>query len=180
MSNKRRDRMSALQKQTQAERDLPNRRFKSTVLPYHPREDSLDIFLNMSPAQAAAFNIGLLVILMLALKLYVGARRRTLKLASGDTSPDFNRAVRVQLNAVEDVPALMVGIGALAALGMPAWYIHTAGLTLVVARAAHAFGLAGSGGFSWGRLLGTLGTYVVALAIAGALLVHAFTPTQIH
>jgi uncharacterized protein len=134
----------------------------------------LDIFLNMSSAEAAAFNIGLLIILMAGLKVYVGARRRSLKVASGDTHPEFNRATRVQLNAVEDVPVLMVGIVALALLGMPAWYIHAAGLVLVVSRLIHALGLAGSGGFSWGRLLGTLGTYVVYLAVAGALLVHAF------
>ncbi|HEV7693785.1 MAG TPA: hypothetical protein VGO52_23325 [Hyphomonadaceae bacterium] len=65
----------------------------------------MTLFTGMSPAQAAAFNIGLLVILMMTLKVYVGARRRQLKLASGDSHPDFNRAVRVQLNAVEDVPA---------------------------------------------------------------------------
>lgn len=140
----------------------------------------MDIFTNMSAAQAAAFNIGLLIFVLMALKGYVGARRRSLKVASGDTHPEFNRAVRVQLNAVEDVPALMVGIGALAALGMPAWYIHAVGMTLVLARVVHAVGLAGSGGFSLGRLIGTLGTYVVALAIMGALLVHAFTPAQPH
>jgi hypothetical protein len=140
----------------------------------------LTLFTDMSPAQAAAFNIGLLIIFMMALKVYVGARRRQLKLASGDSHPEFNRAVRVQLNAVEDVPALMVGIGALALLGMPAWYIHAAGLLLVVSRVLHAVGLAGSGGISFGRLAGTIGTYIVAIAIAGALLVHAFAPAAIH
>lgn len=134
----------------------------------------MNVFLDMSPAEAAGFNIGLLILVLMMLKAYVGARRRALKVTSGDTHPEFNRAIRVQLNAVEDVPALMVGIGALAALGMPAWYIHAAGLTLVLSRALHAFGLAGSGGFSWGRFLGTLGTYVVAAAVAGACFVHAF------
>jgi uncharacterized protein len=140
------------------------------------REDSLDTFLGMSPAGAAAFEIALLIFMMMTLKGYVGMRRQALKLPSGETNPEFNRATRVQLNAVEDVPPLMVGIAALAMLGMPAWYIHAAGLALVVSRAAHATGLAGSGGFSWGRVIGTLGTYVVAIAVAGALLVHAFTP----
>jgi uncharacterized protein len=136
----------------------------------------MDLFLGMSPAAAAAFNIALLIGMMMTLKGYVGMRRQVLKVASGDSHPEFNRAVRVQLNAVEDVPMLMVGIVALAVLGMPAWYIHMAGLTLLVSRALHATGLAGSGGFSWGRMIGTLGTYVVALAVMGALLVHAFTP----
>jgi uncharacterized protein len=137
----------------------------------------MDILTTMSSAQAAALQIGLLIVLMLALKLYVGGRRRALKVPSGDTSnPDFGRASRVQLNAVEDVPVLMVGIGALALLGMPAWYIHAVGFVLLVSRIAHAIGLAGSGGFSLGRFLGTLGTLLTYLAIAGPLLVHAFTP----
>ena len=134
----------------------------------------MDILTAMSPAQAAAMNIGLLILMMLGLKMYVGARRGQMKLPSGETNPEFNRATRVQLNAVEDVPLLMVGIAGLAMLGMPAWYIHMCGLVLFVSRILHAYGLAGSGGFSIGRAVGTMGTLLVFLAIAGALLVHAF------
>jgi uncharacterized protein len=137
----------------------------------------MDMFLDMSSIQAAALNIGLLVVLMLALKLYVGARRRTLKVTSGDMSNiDFSRASRVQLNAVEDVPVLMAGLVGLALLGMPAWYIHMAGGVLLISRILHAVGLASSGGFSIGRLVGTMGTNLVYLAVAGALIFHAFTP----
>jgi len=135
----------------------------------------MDFLTAMSPAQAAALNIGLLILMMLGLKMYVGARRGQMKLPSGETTPEFNRAMRVQLNAVEDVPVLMVGIAGLAMLGMPAWYIHMCGLVLLVSRVLHAFGLASSGGFSIGRAVGTMGTLLVFLAIAGALLVHAFT-----
>jgi uncharacterized protein len=134
----------------------------------------MDILTGMTPIQAGALNIGLLILLMLGLKMYVGARRGALNLPSGETNAEFNRATRVQLNAVEDVPVLMVGIAALAMLGMPAWYIHVTGLGLLVVRIAHAFGLARSSGFSVGRLIGTLGTMLAYLAIAGALLVHAF------
>jgi len=134
----------------------------------------MDFFTGMSPVQAAAMNIGLLIILMLGLKMYVAAKRG--RLPSGETTPEFNRVQRVQMNAVEDVPALMVGIGALAMLNMPAWYIHMAGLVLLVARILHATGLAGSSGFSIGRAAGTMGTFLVFLAVTGALLVHAFTP----
>ncbi len=136
----------------------------------------MDIFFDMTSAQAAALNIGLLIVLMLGLKLFVGGRRGALKIPSGETTPEFSRITRVQLNAVEDVPVLMVGIAGLALLAMPAWYIHMAGLTLLVSRILHATGLAGSGGFSLGRMVGTLGTLLVYLAVAGALLVHAFTP----
>lgn len=136
----------------------------------------MDIFLNMTSTHAAALYVGLLVLLMLGLKFYVGARRGALKIPSGETTPEFSHATRVQLNAVEDVPVLLAGILGLALLGMPAWYIHAVGLTLVVSRLLHAVGLASSSGFSAGRLIGTLGTMIVYFAVAGALLVHAFTP----
>ncbi|MBP9234283.1 MAG: MAPEG family protein [Hyphomonadaceae bacterium] len=136
----------------------------------------MDIFFNMSSVHAAALYAGLLVLLMLGLKFYVGARRGALQIPSGETTPEFSRVTRVQLNAVEDVPVLLGGILGLGMLGMPAWYIHAVGLTLVVSRLLHATGLASSSGFSLGRLIGTLGTMVVYFAVAGALLVHAFTP----
>jgi uncharacterized membrane protein YecN with MAPEG domain len=137
----------------------------------------MDFLTSMSPVQAAALQIGLLIVLMLGLKLYVGNRRAKHRVPSGEvTHPEFGRATRVQLNAVEDVPVLMVGIGALAMLGMPAWYIHMTGLVLLVSRIVHAFGLASSSGMSAGRIVGTVGTLLVYLAVAGALLIHAFTP----
>jgi uncharacterized membrane protein YecN with MAPEG domain len=127
----------------------------------------MDIFLNMTSAQAAALQVGLLIVFMMGLKFYVGNRRYRLKVPPGDvTNVEFGRATRVQLNAVEDVPVL----------GMPAWYIHLAGVILLFSRIGHAFGLSGSGGFSLGRAVGTLGTVVVYIAVAGALIVHAFTP----
>ncbi len=136
----------------------------------------MDFLTAMSPAQAAALNVGLLILVMLGLKMYVGGQRAKLRLPSGATNDAFSRVQRVQMNAVEDVPPLMAGLVALAALGMPAWYIHLAGLVLVVSRVLHAVGLARSSGVTFGRFAGTLGTMAVYLAVAGALLVHAFTP----
>lgn len=136
----------------------------------------MDILINMTPVHAAALYVGLLVLVMLGLKFYVGGRRGALKVPSGETTPEFSRVTRVQLNAVEDVPILAVGIIGLALLAMPAWYIHMVGAVLVVSRVLHAAGLASTGGFSLGRMIGTLGTMLVYLAVAGALLVHAFTP----
>lgn len=137
----------------------------------------MDALTNMTSLHAAALYVGLLVLVMLGLKFYVGGKRGALKVPSGETTPEFSRITRVQLNAVEDVPILAVGIIGLGLLGMPAWYIHMVGAVLVVSRIAHAAGLASSGGFSVGRLAGTLGTMLVYLAVAGALVVHAFTPT---
>ena len=141
----------------------------------------MSLFTDMTALNAAALYIGLLILVMFGLKIYVGASRSSLKVASGDLSqPAFNKATRVQLNAVEDVPALMVGILALALLAMPVWYIHATGGALVVFRLAHAFGLATQkeGKASPGRAIGAIGTTLVFLAVAGGLLVHVFTPTH--
>ena len=138
----------------------------------------MDVFVNMNSVQAAALWVGLIIVLMMLIKMWVGGRRRALKVPSGDvTNAEFGRATRVQLNAVEDVSVLLAGIVGLGMLGMPAWYIHAVGALLLVARVLHATGLSSSSGFSWGRLIGTVGTLVVYLFVAGALIVHAFTPS---
>ena len=138
----------------------------------------MDILTNMSSVQAAALWVGLLILMMMGIKVWVSGRRRTLKVPSGDVSNvEFGRATRVQLNAVEDVSVLLAGIVGLAMLAMPAWYIHMVGALLLVARVLHATGLSSSSGFSWGRLIGTAGTMIVYLIVAGALIVHAFTPS---
>jgi uncharacterized protein len=135
----------------------------------------MTLFSEMTAIQAAALYVGLLVVVMLGVKLYVGNRRGALKVPPGDVSNiEFGRATRVQMNAVEDVPILAVGLVVLALLSMPVWYLHMTGAVLVVARIAHATGLASSAGFSPGRAVGTLGTLLVYLAVAGALVVHAF------
>jgi uncharacterized membrane protein YecN with MAPEG domain len=135
----------------------------------------MNLLTDMTPAHAAALQIGMLLILLLVLKIYVGTRRTAHKIAPGDTSnPDFARALRVQHNAVEDVPALMVGLAVLAMIGMPSWYIHLAGGVLLVGRILHAVGLARSGGRSFGRFAGTIATLVAFLMIGGALIRHAF------
>ncbi len=134
----------------------------------------MTVFSDMTAVEAAAFYIGLLTIVMLGLKLYVGFQRGRLRVAPGDMSnPDFARATRVQLNAVEDVPVLLVGIVMLAMLNAPLWTIHASGGALVIGRLAHALGLARSGGFSFGRAGGTMLSYLVYILLAWTLVSRA-------
>jgi uncharacterized protein len=136
---------------------------------------SAAIFTEGSPLATAALYVGLLVFLMMGLKMWVGGQRGRLKVPPGDHSnPEFGRALRVQHNAVEDVPVLMVGLLSLAVLGAPVWSIHLIGAGLVVSRILHAAGLAGAAGFSFGRLVGTLGTLLCYVGVGGTLLVLAF------
>ena len=135
----------------------------------------MDWFTGMSALQAAALYTALLTLVLLGLKLFVGARRGALKVPSGDVSnPEFARVQRVQQNAVEDVPVLVIALVLSAMLAAPVWLIHAAGAVLVISRLGHAFGLASKDGFSPGRAFGTLGTLLVYLALAAALLLRAF------
>ncbi|MEZ5938704.1 MAG: MAPEG family protein [Hyphomonadaceae bacterium] len=135
----------------------------------------MDLFTKMDPLHAAALHLGLLTFLMMLLKAFVGNARGRMKVAPGDVSnPEFARVSRVQQNAVEDVSVLMVGLLALGLLASPTWYVHLVGGLLVVSRILHAVGLARSGGFSLGRLIGTFGTLVVYLLMGAALVRHAF------
>lgn len=135
----------------------------------------MNFITDMSALQIAGFYIALMLAVLLGLKLYVGGRRGALKVAPGDVSnPDFARAQRVQQNAVEDVPVLLLAILALGLLSAPPVLVHASGATLLVSRLAHAFGLASSSGFSLGRFMGTLGTLIVYLTLIIALLLCAF------
>ncbi|MBI1340575.1 glutathione S-transferase [bacterium] len=135
----------------------------------------MTMFTSMTALQAAGFYVALLIVLMIGLKIYVGGQRGKLKVAPGDVSnPDFARAGRVQMNAVEDVPPLMVGLLALGLLDAALWWIHVSGAALVLSRILHAQGLASSGGFSFGRMVGTIGTLLVSIVIVAGLFVAIF------
>lgn len=128
----------------------------------------------MTPIEAAGLWAGLHVLLMLFLKLRAGATRARTKVNFGDGgNEDMQRALRVQGNAVEDVPIALIGIGALAYMAAPIMLIHGLGGVLLVSRVLHALGLGGSSGFSIGRFAGTIGSLVVLLATGGACLYFA-------
>ena len=130
----------------------------------------------MNQLQAATLYIGLLGLLMLVLKLNVGRVRTSQKVAFGDGGNDsVQRAIRVQGNAVEDVPVLLLGLIGLALLSAPVWLIHGLGAGFLLGRVLHAIGLGGSSGTSFGRFTGTLISVLAILVASGACLWFALT-----
>lgn len=123
----------------------------------------------MTPIAAAVLYVGLFALLMLILKLNVGRVRSAEKVLFGDGgSAPLQRAIRAQGNAVEDVPVVLIGIFALAAMTAPVWLIHGLGGTFLAGRILHAIGIGGSSGFSFGRAAGTLLSLIAHLATGGA------------
>jgi len=125
----------------------------------------------MTGFEAAALYVGLGVLLLMLLKMNVGRVRTGEKIAFGDGANErLQRSMRVQGNAIEDVPITLLGIMALAMLNAPVILIHVLGATLIVARILHAVGLSQSAGTTFGRLVGTLGSVLVMLVTAGSVI----------
>jgi hypothetical protein len=125
-------------------------------------------------AHAAALWIGLHLILLLVLAVLVTRQRRKHGVAIGDGGvPGLTQAIRAFGNATEYVPAALVGLAVLAQVGAVPILIHLIGVTLLVGRALHAFGLSRSSAATWPRAVGVLGTWLAYIAAAAALLFYA-------
>ncbi|MEZ5946487.1 MAG: MAPEG family protein [Hyphomonas sp.] len=130
----------------------------------------------MTSMHAAVLYAGLFGLLMLLLKLNVGRVRVSEKIEFGDGNNEpMQLAIRVQGNAVEDVPVVLLGLLGLGALSAPALLIHGLGGSFLLGRILHATGLGASAGTSFGRGVGTLITLLVMLVTAGACVWFAVT-----
>ncbi len=128
----------------------------------------------MTPIAATTLYIGLFALLMLVLKLNVGRVRASKKINLGDGNDDsMQRAIRVQGNAVEDVPVVLFGLVGLGLLAAPVLLIHGLGISFLIARILHAIGLGGVAGAGIGRLIGTLVSLIVMIATAAACIWYA-------
>lgn len=130
----------------------------------------------MTPIAAATLYLGLFGLLMVILKLNVGRVRASKKINLGDGNDEsMQRAIRVQGNAVEDMPVVLLGLLGLGLLDSPVLLIHALGATFLVARILHAVGLGGMPGAGVGRLIGTLLSLILMLATAGTCIWFAVT-----
>lgn len=111
----------------------------------------------------------LLILFVLALLVVQARIKHKVTLGDGG-NPAVLQAMRAHANGVEYVPAALVGLALLAFLEpAPVEAVLALGGTLTLARLFHAVGLSSSGGRSLGRAVGTLGTWLAYLGIAGLL-----------
>jgi uncharacterized protein len=115
---------------------------------------------------AAALWVGLHLLLLLVMALLVVRQRQKHKIALGDEGvPELTRAIRAQGNAVEYIPAALIGLVVLELTGAPPVLVHIAGLVLFAGRVMHAIGLSNSGGVSMLRTLGVVATWLAYIFI---------------
>lgn len=130
----------------------------------------------MTSIEAVVLYSGLFVLLFLGLKLNAGRVRVATKVNFGEGGSDpMVQAMRVQGNAVEDVPITLLGLYGLAALSAPVVLIHVLGASFLFFRVAHAVTLGKGTGAGLGRLIGTIGTVLVMLVTGGACIWYAVT-----
>ncbi|GGE30447.1 hypothetical protein GCM10011367_00980 [Marinicauda pacifica] len=128
----------------------------------------------MTALHAAALYIGLNLLILLFIGFRVSIVRRRLKVNIGTGGfAEMERAVRTHANGAEWVPAALLGLLALALVNAPASAIHVFGAALTLARLAHAYGLSTSDAATPGRFIGSLGTLLVYLLMAVALIAYA-------
>jgi uncharacterized membrane protein YecN with MAPEG domain len=123
-------------------------------------------------APVTALYAGLCGLLLLLLAGLVVNQRRIAKVGLGDGGNEaLARSMRVQANFVEYVPAILLLLGLWEMNGAPNRLLHAAGLLLVISRILHAWGFSHSSGESFGRMIGTAGTWIVltGLSIANLL-----------
>lgn len=119
--------------------------------------------------------LGALLVIVLALRVVMQRRKGAIGLGDGGNR-DLQQCIRVHANAVENLPLALLMLLLLELRGIPVPWLHGLGATLILARVLHAWGFARRKGVSFGRFAGSLGTWLVMLAMAAMLLVHAFHP----
>lgn len=129
----------------------------------------------MTPLQAAGLWIGLNMIFLVYISARVGQTRVKTKTNLGDGGNALMvRAIRTQGNYIEYAPAALLGLYALASLGLGSLYIHMLGAFFLLGRIFHLLGL-GLEVFPQGRFAGTAMTMITLIATGGLLIWKAFS-----
>ncbi|MHB1617284.1 MAG: MAPEG family protein [Metallibacterium sp.] len=119
------------------------------------------------------FYAALATLLVLVLAARIVWLRNVRKIGLGDGGDQqLARAIRVHANAVEYLPLALLLLLILELQHTAALWLNVFGISLIVARVLHAFGLSGSSGYSFGRVVGTLLTWLAMLAMLGVALWH--------
>jgi len=117
-----------------------------------------------------AFNAALLLLVA----INVTRERIRNKVSFGDGgAPALQRAIRVQANAVEYIPIMMLLLVAGELIGLGESWLHGLGLVFSASRVLHAAGMSQTSGRSFGRYWGTLGTWLSLVAAILLVLVQA-------
>lgn len=128
----------------------------------------------MTGLEVASVYIAANILILIWLAFRVVTHRFRGKISMGDGgSSELATAIRVHGNASEYIPAMLVGLVALAFLQAPNWAIHGLGAGFTLGRLLHPVGM--SGGPMLLRQLGIMLSWTTMIILSLALLYYAFT-----
>ncbi len=123
--------------------------------------DANDIgYVRMGAFSWSALYIAVLILMAVILSANVAFRRGPLKIGIGDgENSQMARLIRVHANFLENAPLAIGALIMLAVIGATAWSVHIIGISMVIGRILHAYGLSKTSGASFGRVSGMILTY---------------------
>lgn len=120
-----------------------------------------------------AFYTAILAIIIFMLMGNVIRYRRSEKIGLGDGGNESLRcAMRSHGNAIETIPICILLFAMAEGNGVNHMVLHGFGITLVIARILHPWGLLSSAGVTFGRFVGTILTFVTMIGLIGVILVN--------
>ncbi len=123
-----------------------------------------------------SFIAAFLMVMQLVLMGRVIAQRGKNEVLIGDGGVDaMEQAIRVHGNFVETLPVFLIGLALCEVMVGSNLVVLGFGVVFIISRLAHAVGYSMSTGVTQGRFLGTLGTMITTLCVAGYLAYIAFT-----
>jgi len=123
------------------------------------------------PLEVTALYGSLLALVGSVLGALVSIQRPKLKVSLGDGGHQaLIEANRRHMNWLENVPLLVTLLAIIELNGASSVWLHTLGLTLLVGRLIHPFGISAEWSFRVPRFVGSLATQLVTLASVGTLL----------
>lgn len=106
----------------------------------------------------------LLAFVFVGLSVHTIKQRRRYQVALGDgEKPELMRAMRAHANFAEYVPLALVLVWMAEAVAYPGWVIHALGVTLLVGRLSHAYGITQTNENFFFRVFGMSLTFLVLL-----------------
>ena len=123
-----------------------------------------------TPIYAAILGLGFVGLSFLTLRL-----RRQNKIALGDGgNPQLLRAIRVHSNFAEYVPIALILIYMTESIGAPIYLIHFLGISLLIGRLSHAWGVSQENENFKFRVFGMIATFNAIIVSSLYILVSHF------
>ncbi|MEO8011464.1 MAG: MAPEG family protein [Dokdonella sp.] len=117
------------------------------------------------------FYAAMSALLVLLLAVRVMLQRRASSIGIGDGGDrELLKRIRVHANAIEYLPIALILLLIVELNQTQPMIVHVAGITIVLGRILHASGFSRSSGTSSGRIVGTLLTLLVIIALSLLLL----------